>query len=459
MKKLFAGLIDYSDKEIKEIWERAVFVIDTNVLTSFLKVSSHDYISTLLKILSDLKEKDKLWVPHQVTLEFLYNYEKIMYQPKKGIELLSKKLTKLEQEANKAFATLNSEHPSVNIDTFKCILADFTAISKKVTELEKKEINELPNPKEIKENIFSLLDGIIGEPYNQERLNEIEKQGKERYPHEIPPGFEDDKDPQKQGYRIFGKMKYQQKYGDLILWNQIIDFVKNSNNPSPIIFITEEKKKDWWEHGENKKIKRPQPQLIQEFLLETEQNFYMYRTDNFVKNAKQFLQIEVTLEQEENVSKTVEQLRETENQEELKSSIEVIPNNKLINEKFKNAFSDYFISYNDYYNNRMFDYLSTDIKKRYLQRDTIMSSDSSLSEKQKELTRDISFQLLVKEAIPIILDHYRNLTDQISRVDSNFAENAKNLLNNLPESDTVKIKLLLKGIDNIERELNAYTLG
>ncbi|PFB62846.1 hypothetical protein [Bacillus cereus] len=185
----------------------------------------------------------------------------------------------------------------------------------------------------------------------------------------------------------------------------------------------------------------------------------MYRTDNFVKNAKQFLQIDVTLEQEENVSKTVEQLRETENQEELKSSIEVIPNNKLFNEKFKNAFSDYFISYNNYYNNRMFDYLSTDIKKKYLQRETIMSSDSSLSEKQKELTRDISFQLLVKEAIPIILDHYNDLTDQISRVDSNFAENAKDLLNNLPESDTVKVKLLLNGIDNIERELNAYTLG
>ncbi|MFS0670149.1 PIN-like domain-containing protein [Peribacillus frigoritolerans] len=456
MKKMFAGLIEYNDVEIKEIWESAIFVIDTNVLTNFFKVSSHDYITTLLKILSDLKEKKRLWIPHQVALEFLYNYEKSMYQPKRGIELLSKKLTKLENEAIKAFATHQSEHPSVNVDNFKHILDDFKTIPNKISELEKMEISYLPNPEEIKEKIYSLLDGIIGKQYPQEKLNEIEKQGEERYPQDIPPGFEDAK---KEGFRIFGRMKYQQKYGDLILWNQIIDYVKTSDNPSPIIFITEEKKIDWWEHGENKKIKRPQPQLIQEFFLETEQSFYMYRTDNFVKYAKQFLELDVTKEQEENVSKTVEQLRETESQEELESSIEVKSNSRLIKEKFNNAVNDndFIISYNDYYNNKMFEYLSTETKKRFLDRLSI-TSDSPLSENQKKLTMDIAFQLLVQEAFPIILDHYTDLTDQISRIDRDYGENAKNLLNNLPESNTVKIKLLLREIDKIEEELQAYTL-
>jgi hypothetical protein len=63
-------------------------------------------------------------------------------------------------------------------------------------------------------------------------LNEIKKEGKERYGRRMPPGFKDDKKPE------------DKKYGDLILWYQIIDEAKKSKKP--IVLISGDVKDDWW---------------------------------------------------------------------------------------------------------------------------------------------------------------------------------------------------------------------
>ncbi|RYD02485.1 hypothetical protein N752_24460 [Desulforamulus aquiferis] len=154
-----------------------------------------------------------------------------------------------------------------------------------------------------------LLDGIIGEPYAQDRVNAIEKEGIERYKYNVPPGFKDKDDKDKQSYRTYGDIRYQQLYGDLIVWNQVIDKAKESS--TPIILVTEDRKEDWWEK-DGQKIKRPHPQLVQEFLNRTHQKFYMYRTDNFVSNGIKYFGTDVTEEQFQELTDEIKNIRRVE---------------------------------------------------------------------------------------------------------------------------------------------------
>lgn len=105
----------------------------------------------------------------------------------------------------------------------------------------------MPDSPKIHAEILSLLDKTTGEPYNRAAINAIEKDGLERYKYDVPPGFEDSKDKSEQGYRTYGDFSYQKLFEDLKVWKQMINKAKNEGNPTSIIFITEEKKKYWWE--------------------------------------------------------------------------------------------------------------------------------------------------------------------------------------------------------------------
>ncbi|MBX9999588.1 hypothetical protein H7S55_05385 [Priestia aryabhattai] len=319
MLQQFKGFIGYTDEEFKELWGKSIFVVDTNVLLNFYKYTSKESTKSLLDILKKLKEGGRLWIPHQVALEYFYNYENNMFKQQEGYDLLSAELKKLKEDAEKILSTVKSKHPYIITDKFYFFIDSMEQSNNELQEQINKEIEELPDSKRIQKDVLILLDGIIGESYTQDRINVIEKEGKERYKYNVPPGFKDRDDNNKQIFRTYGDIRYQQLYGDLIVWNQMIDRAKVDENPVSIIFITEEKKEDWWEKDTQKRIKRPQPQLIQEFYNKTQQNFYMYRTENFVKYAKEYLGAEVTDEQVENVTKDVEQIRKSEEKEEDKN--------------------------------------------------------------------------------------------------------------------------------------------
>ncbi|MGG0239820.1 PIN-like domain-containing protein [Bacillus rhizoplanae] len=309
---MFQGFIRYTEEEYKELWNNAIFVVDTNVLINFYKYTTKDTYKMFFDILKDLKDKERLYIPHQVALEYFHNYEKNMFLQHEGYKKLVNKLVSLKDTANTSIKSIESEYPFIQVDDFKFLVKELDEANKKVKEQLDIELKALPDVKEIQENILELLDGIVGQPYTQEKLNEIEKDGEIRYTYEVPPGWEDGNDPDKQGFRNYGAMRYQQKYGDLIMWHQMMDKAKTSSKP--IIFITEEKKEDWWEK-DKKAIKRPQPQLIQEFFEETSQKFNMFRIERFVENAKVYLNAVVSEEQIEKLTTQVENIRKSEEKE------------------------------------------------------------------------------------------------------------------------------------------------
>ncbi|MDA1584576.1 PIN-like domain-containing protein [Bacillus cereus group sp. TH230-1LC] len=305
MLEQFKGFVPYSDKEIKELWNKATIVVDTNILINFYRFTNSESTKSLMDILNNLKSVGRLWIPNHVALEYFMNYEYFMYKQSEGYKLLERNLIQLKQNAEKIIKDVKKQHPYVAIEKFQFFIDNIQQSNHVLQNLISAEVDKLPDFKSIQEDILELLNGIVGEPFNQERINQIEKEGQERYKSKVPPGFLDNN---KDGYIAYGDNSYHKMYGDLILWKQIIDIANYGESGTPVIFITEDLKEDWWvRKGET--VVRPQPQLIQEFYNVTKQNFYMYRTEEFLRYAIQYLSVEVTDELVKNVTKDVEQLR------------------------------------------------------------------------------------------------------------------------------------------------------
>nr|WP_275583088.1 PIN-like domain-containing protein [Gracilibacillus alcaliphilus] len=112
---------------------------------------------------------------------------------------------------------------------------------------------------------------------------------KKRFKNEQPPGYKDGS--KKDGFKVFGNTKIQSKYGDLIIWNQLLD--KSNESNAPIIFITDDIKEDWWKK-ENGKITSPRYELLNEFKFNTSFDFIMYTTEFFLNLSKSILHIDIT---------------------------------------------------------------------------------------------------------------------------------------------------------------------
>ncbi|MFM6134336.1 MAG: PIN-like domain-containing protein [Sphaerospermopsis kisseleviana] len=83
------------------------------------------------------------------------------------------------------------------------------------------------------------------------------------------------------------------KYGDFLIWKQIIEYSKSQNKP--VIFITDDKKEDWWLEQSGRTI-GPRPELIEEFYKDTSQKFWMYSVDRFVQESAKATNKEISQE-------------------------------------------------------------------------------------------------------------------------------------------------------------------
>ncbi|MBY8908877.1 hypothetical protein K6L05_03640 [Salinicoccus roseus] len=321
MLEHFKGFISYTDEEFTEIWDEAIIVVDTNILLNFYKYTTKQPTKSLLSILKKLKEDKRLWIPHQVALEYFFNYENNMIKKKEGYQLLKKELEKVEQEAKKSLDRVNSTHPYINTEDFSFIFEDLVKSNNKANEIIDSEIDSLPDLRYIHTEILELMADTVGDPYNQSQIDSIERDGKRRYSNHVPPGYKDLKNKSIHGSRSYGGFVYERIYGDLILWRQMIDKAKEDSKP--VIFITQDDKEDWWEIKKGE-TRGPQPSLIQEFFNETTQNFYIYNTVSFIKFASKELNIDVNDDELSEVTAELESIKTAEENIKPKLNIEKV---------------------------------------------------------------------------------------------------------------------------------------
>ncbi len=283
MKEKFRGYYRPTKAEFSQLWENCIFVFDTNVILNIYRFSSNtrDYLIQISN-----KFSDRLWIPYQVALEYQKRRLDVIVEQESAYEKIQ---STLNDTRNKLKNFLNSYnlHPAINsYDIFDKLDSVFKEIEKELNVLKQEHPNLIENDN-LRDEITELFEGKVGSPCSLEILEQIYKKGKVRYDRLIPPGYKDNK-------------KEINEYGDLVLWFQIIEHAKSTKKP--IIFITDDKKEDWWLKCSGKIIS-PKPELINEIFSKAGVNFYMYQTEKFMEYASKYLHEPVNREAIDEVQK------------------------------------------------------------------------------------------------------------------------------------------------------------
>jgi len=315
MKSIFSGYYNLSESELADIWQECTFIIDTNILLNLYRYprsSSNELLGILKKI------ADRLWIPFQVALEYQENRLIVINEQIEIFHKVKKTLSESRDNLEQGLGQLQlrKRHSLIDPSEFlNKVNAAFEEFQQELEHLKKHQPNIFTNDK-IRDEIDIIINGRIGSfPQSQDWLDAIYKEGEKRYTQQHPPGYMDigkEKELIKKGEKIaylYNGLTFERKYGDLILWYQIIEEAKINEKLKKIIFISGDVKEDWWYKidrfgSREKAIISPRPELVQELAIKAGVLvFHMYQTDSFIHDANKYLGTQVSEE-------TVAQIRD-----------------------------------------------------------------------------------------------------------------------------------------------------
>lgn len=303
MKKIFRSFYGYSKQEFNHLWDKSIFVFDANVLLNLYRYSE-DTRNDLLSVLEGLKER--IWIPNQVALEYQFNRLSVIYEQKNSYKNIVRVLS---EQAKKSLDSLGNElnkyrkrHANIDIKELISNLEDcYGSLITKVQNSEKEHLDYSTDDL-ILNTLSVLFDDKVGNFYTQAQLEELYKDGAKRYKGDIPPGYKDLNDKKGQ-MKYYNKLFFHSEYGDLIMWDQIIQ--KAQSDQVDIIFVTDDEKEDWWQIVGGETI-GPRIELINEFNSKTQKDIYIYKPYKFVEYAKGFLGKEID-------KSSIEEIKEIKN--------------------------------------------------------------------------------------------------------------------------------------------------
>ena len=265
MKEKFSGYYIPTETEFIELWSKGTFVFDANVLLDFYRLSDNA-IESLFNIFNKLK--DRIWIPYQVAFEYHQNLHNVIAEQVNNYDNSMKSLFGFKKQLEE-----KRKHPFLTPETQKKLDEVCLSINTEFEE-KKKKIKELLQENPTKNKLAELLKGKIGEQLEEKELEEIYREGEKRFAQNIPPGFKDKQ-----------KVLINEKYGDLIIWKEILK--KSITDEVPLTFVTGDLKEDWFLEVLGETI-CGRPELINEFKNQKNNLFYIYTTDSFMKYALQY---------------------------------------------------------------------------------------------------------------------------------------------------------------------------
>lgn len=259
MRKAIFEYLELNNTEKQKLWNDAVFVFDTNVYLNLYRYSKR----TSDKLIGAMESfKERTWMPHRVAQEFMKNRVKVIFETKQNYEKIHNSANAFVEECKKTL-NIKAIDDDTNITKLQEYLSTWIDNYQKdnlvVTELSKDTLLE---------RILDLYEGKTGTEFSADELKELYSSGENRYKEKTPPGYKD-----------IDKQDKNEKYGDLIVWKQILNYAQKEKKD--IIFITNDVKEDWWETANGQKL-GPRVELKREFHDQTSMKFYMYTDVQFI---------------------------------------------------------------------------------------------------------------------------------------------------------------------------------
>ncbi|TCB66874.1 PIN-like domain-containing protein [Acinetobacter sp. ANC 4178] len=284
----------YTPEQYKDIWENALFVFDTNALLNLYRYqeeTKNEFLQVLDKI------SNRIWIPHHVALEFQRNRLDVICEQK---SLFSKTKNALNS-TSKTLSTeldklqLRKRHSLIKIDQFVEKIDNLIKEFNSGLDDLKSTQQHLSHQDSLKEQLELLFENKVGNPpQSQKELDELYKIAETRYKNKIPPGYLDEN---KTDICVDSSLIYKKKFGDYMVWNQILEHAKKNQNIENIVFITNDLKGDWWKKydASGEKFNQPRPELIDEALIVGGvKNFIMYDSEKFLSYASNYLNVEIS---------------------------------------------------------------------------------------------------------------------------------------------------------------------
>ena len=280
------GYFNLTAEKEDYLWNHAVIVLDTSTLGN-LYCMAEEPKQTLLDIFKIVEKR--VWLPGHVVYEYKKNRTDLIersfesyFLPKQGVYV-----NKYESEMNEFLKENSSDnyHPYLDPKSLKVIEAADTIIRENLKVI-KDEIKAQYSKRQealrgVIENdaIQRFVEAVSkGEPFGFSEQLEIAREGELRYRNLVPPGYED-------APPFYENKKGLQRYGDLIVWKEILRFSKEKQ--LPIIFVCNDLKNDWFYFEGKRATSTPRHELIKEFQDETGQLFWMYSLKDFINKLEE----------------------------------------------------------------------------------------------------------------------------------------------------------------------------
>lgn len=269
MRDLFPGWVPPDEQTLDRYWNEATFAVDTSVLLDLYRFSE-EARSGLLKALRSFEER--LWIPHQVGLEFHRNRLGVLLDQREAENNLLRELGQIRQDLDEQLSQLLRGAGRRDLAPLRdAIDGGFDSLKEKLKEAEKehtKGLGDSIRDDPIYEEVVELCAGRVGQPFDDERQTAVIADAEERFRSETPPGYLDaDKDE-------------KTKYGDVILWHQLCERAKKTEKP--VVLIADDQKADWVWEVRGKTI-GPRPELVAEMNEKARVGFHLYTPTRFLQ--------------------------------------------------------------------------------------------------------------------------------------------------------------------------------
>ncbi|WP_049730754.1 PIN-like domain-containing protein [Rhizobium ecuadorense] len=269
MKNEFSWYLSSNAAAAQKLWKDGILTVDANVLLDLYRYHSATCESILVALESFA---GRIWIPRQAAIEFFRNRKKVIASSEQTFREATSAIDDLDKSVTGGVGKLRGFRlvPRPALDALSTAIT--SAINEARADMEE-AAQKHPNYLEedpVLERILRLFDGRVGPAMSPERYAELCKEGKRRFEAKIPPGYED------------GQKDEDKKYGDFLLWSQLMEFAKEAG--SPIVHVTSERKEDWWEREYGKTL-GPRQELVEEFFVTSGQQIYLYQTEHFLRIA------------------------------------------------------------------------------------------------------------------------------------------------------------------------------
>lgn len=281
----------------REFYVDGIVVLDTNVLLSLyeFKQAARDDVFRALEKLGD-----RLWLPHQVGLEFVRRRHKVVVERNSALKNskseIDRRITEIRRSAEKAskyvedLLTKYADDQSSAADLRAMVAEKIDALADElkpkmqayVKTLQDNEISQVLGSASdpVLERVAKLYGRRVAESPSLEEIRQrVESAARFRFPNQIPPGFADRK-----GSPLADA-------GDLLIWEEVIDMASSAGGePCRVLFVSNDEKDDWYEmSGPGLSRNRPWPWLHDELRQRAGAHLCIETTKSFFDGVKEFL--------------------------------------------------------------------------------------------------------------------------------------------------------------------------